>query len=289
VPYGNGGAPSASAFIELTDKATANIPTINIPLANALAAKADIVGGFVPQAQLPSYVDDVIEAYKSGNVFYQEVGLTTIIPAAVGKIYIDITSGQSNKQYRYSGSLYFQITNGLIASTTDVPEGTNLYFTVARVLATLLTGYTALANATAVVSTDTILQAIRKLQGQVSTALSVTFKSINGASIIGAGNIVTNVNLQQEIATSRKIKALDDQYLNIITGTSVTLTHDPATDLLPANFTALYLNKSLTDATFVLAATGYTIDFVSLVLKPGGKCVLIRQLGTNSLILKGNA
>lgn len=47
------------------------------------------------------------------------------------------------------------------ATTTDLTEGSNLYFTNARAIASTLTGYTATSGTVA--STDTILQAIQKL------------------------------------------------------------------------------------------------------------------------------
>ena len=48
-------------------------------------------------------------------------------------------------------------------STTDLSEGTNLYYTNARGISSTLTGYT--SGAGTVASTDTILQAIQKLNG----------------------------------------------------------------------------------------------------------------------------
>lgn len=51
-------------------------------------------------------------------------------------------------------------------TTTIVAEGTNLYFTTARVLATALTGLS--ITGSSVVSTDTVLQAFGKLQNQVN-------------------------------------------------------------------------------------------------------------------------
>ncbi len=84
---------------------------------------ASLVSGKVPSAQLPSYVDDVIE-----------VADEAALPATgeTGKIYITIDTGA---QYRWSGSTYVQLTSS--PGTTDaVPEGTtNLYFTDARAYA----------------------------------------------------------------------------------------------------------------------------------------------------------
>jgi len=133
-----------------------------------LANKADLVAGLVPSSQLPAYIDDIIEGYLSGGIFYMEVGHTTVITGEQGKIYVDLTSGQSSKQYRWSGSVYIQITNGLIASTADVPENAGyLYFTTARVLATVLTGISFVTGG-AITAADSVLVAFGKLQKQIS-------------------------------------------------------------------------------------------------------------------------
>lgn len=86
-------------------------------------------GSKINQSYLPSYVDDILE--------YDTVALFPLV-GEIGKIYIVTTGEDINKQYRWTGSVYTQITNGLIASTNDVPEGiNNLYFTVARFLSNL--------------------------------------------------------------------------------------------------------------------------------------------------------
>jgi hypothetical protein len=71
---------------------------------------------------LPGYVDDIIE-YASLSAF----------PATndVGKIY---TAIDTRKIYRWSGTGYVEISASP-GTTTDVPEGTNLYYTNARAAA----------------------------------------------------------------------------------------------------------------------------------------------------------
>lgn len=60
-------------------------------------AKADLVDGKIPQEQLPSYVDDVLE-YAALSSFPQA--------GETGKIYVDTSTGRT---YRWSGSVYVQI------------------------------------------------------------------------------------------------------------------------------------------------------------------------------------
>ncbi|RZK12917.1 MAG: hypothetical protein EOO46_01395 [Flavobacterium sp.] len=64
------------------------------------ASKADLVGGKVPASQLPSYVDDVIEVAN-----YAALPVT----GEGGKLYVTIAT---NKLYRWSGSIYVDITGG---------------------------------------------------------------------------------------------------------------------------------------------------------------------------------
>jgi hypothetical protein len=133
---------------------------------------ASLVGGKVPVNQLPSYVDDVLE-------FSSLSGFPTT--GETGKIYI---ATDTNKQYRWTGSNYLQITNGLIASTNDLPEGSNnLYFTVARVLATLLTGFTPFGLSANLVATDSIFTALRKLQFRVALNDSKVTNNTNASTL----------------------------------------------------------------------------------------------------------
>ena len=71
--------------------------------------------GKVPAAQLPSYVDDVVEGYMSGGKFYKESAHTTVINGESGKIYIDLATG---KTYRWSGSAFAVISETLALGET---------------------------------------------------------------------------------------------------------------------------------------------------------------------------
>lgn len=75
---------------------------------------------------LPSYVDDVIEAYYDNGEFYSDPTThtsATQLPHESGKIYVDITTSTS---YRWGGSSYISITNpidvftGATSSTAGV-------------------------------------------------------------------------------------------------------------------------------------------------------------------------
>lgn len=76
--------------------------------------------GKVPSAQLPSYVDDVIEGYYSSSKFYKTKGsdgtYSSEITGETGKIYVDLNT---NKTYRWSGSAYTVISETLALGTTS--------------------------------------------------------------------------------------------------------------------------------------------------------------------------
>lgn len=76
--------------------------------------------GKVASAQLPSYVDDVLESANSAAL---------PVTGETGKIYITL---DNNKVYRWSGSTYVEIV-ATPGSTDSVTEGsTNLYYTDTR-------------------------------------------------------------------------------------------------------------------------------------------------------------
>ena len=72
--------------------------------------------GKVPSAQLPSYVDDVIEGYLSGGKFYSDSAHTKAITAESGKIYTDLAT---SKIYRWSGSAYVVISDSIALGETS--------------------------------------------------------------------------------------------------------------------------------------------------------------------------
>ena len=72
--------------------------------------------GKVPSAQLPSYVDDVINGYYYNSKFYEESTHTTEIAGESGKIYVDL---DSDTTYRWSGSAFVPIKGDLTLGETS--------------------------------------------------------------------------------------------------------------------------------------------------------------------------
>lgn len=83
--------------------------------------------------------------------------------------------GASDSVLSALGKLQAQINSlpAVPGSTTNLTEGSNLYFTAARVLATVIAGYAAGANE-ALADTDTVLAALGKLQGQINALASAS-------------------------------------------------------------------------------------------------------------------
>lgn len=185
------------------DNSFANLsghPVDNSNLATALNAKQNALGytaentadknqpngyagldstGKVATAQLPAYVDDVLE-YASYSALPS--------PGTAGKIYVTL---DTNDQYRWSGSTYIQLVASP-GSTDAVPEGsTNLYFTAARVLASVLSGLS-LSTISAVTAADTVLAALGKLQAQLTAVTGKVLPSGGTTGQVLAKNSNTN-------------------------------------------------------------------------------------------------
>lgn len=120
-------------------------------------------GGKVPAAQLPSFVDDVIEVADVASL---------PVTGETGKLYITL---DQLRQWRWSGSAYAEISPSP-GSTDSVPEGSvNLYHTPARVRGVDLTGYSIAGSRLALAAGDTILGAFNKLGRWVADLANVAF------------------------------------------------------------------------------------------------------------------
>lgn len=182
---------SAQAYADaLVIDSIANSDTTHAPSRNAVydalqlkldasavgVSIAPLVGGLVPAENLPSYVDDVIEVDE-----YDDLPVT----GEVGKIYV-VKLGESptpdNAQYRWSGSGYVQ----LVASpgtTTNVPEGSNLYFTDARARGAVVTASISDGDTTHSPSGEAIFEALALKASISSLAASATTDTTNASNI----------------------------------------------------------------------------------------------------------
>lgn len=112
--FENGDIPNQDQFWEWQDSywhKDEKIPSDKIDI--DLSKKADLVGGTVPAAQLPSYVDDVLEFTSLANLPQS---------GEVGKIYI---TTDTNKLYRWTGTRYVDISQGDVGTLQSVTERGN--------------------------------------------------------------------------------------------------------------------------------------------------------------------
>lgn len=146
--------------IDLTEKGAANG-----------VAELD-AGGKVPTAQLPSYVDDVLEFADLASF---------PVTGSAGIIYVAL---DTNKTYRWSGSTYVE----LVASpgtTDDVPEGTNnLYFTDTRARTTVIASTIVNGDTTHSPSGDAVFDALA-LKADSATLGTMSTQDANNVAITG--------------------------------------------------------------------------------------------------------
>lgn len=93
---------------------TDRIPTIDSDKIQSLDASK--LTGTVPSDVLPSYVDDVIEGYYYNEGFYSDETHNKAIEGETGKIYVSL---DTNKTYRYSGSIFVVISETLALGETS--------------------------------------------------------------------------------------------------------------------------------------------------------------------------
>lgn len=156
------GTPTTLSGYGITDAIGSSL----IGVANGIATLD--ASGKVPSTQLPSYVDDVIEAANLAAL---------PVSGEAGKIYVAL---DTNKVYRWSGSAYVEIS-AAPGSTDAVVEGTaNLYFTPARAQAavTSVSGNagtaTKLATARSIAMTGDVTWSIASFDGSANVTAAGT-------------------------------------------------------------------------------------------------------------------
>lgn len=151
------------------------IPTITDAKISGISASK--ITGTISSANLPSYVDDVLE-YNGTSAFPEE--------GEAGKIYVDTST---NKTYRWSGSDYVEISASLALGTTSSTAFRGDY------------GNTAYQHATAKGSafSSGLYKITTNAQGHVTAATAVTKGDITALGIPGSD---TNTNTTYTLTKS---------------------------------------------------------------------------------------
>lgn len=111
-----------SASVQLTAEDVGAIPAGQKGAASGVASLDE--SGKVPSAQLPSYVDDVVEAYVVGETPLAQDWLSATdggeaLTPESGKIYLVLSDGEyQNREYRWSSSQYAEISSSLALGET---------------------------------------------------------------------------------------------------------------------------------------------------------------------------
>lgn len=146
--------------------------------------------GKIPAAQLPGFVDDVIEGYISSDLktFYDSLDELNrvIIPAESSKLYIDLTT---NKTYRWSGTQYTEISSNLALGETS---------------STAYAGNKGKQNADDIAALQNI---VPTLQTKTDDTLNTTSKTVVGAiNELKQNQTLHDTNIQKNTNDITKIK-----------------------------------------------------------------------------------
>jgi hypothetical protein len=188
------GAKGTTAWSDLTGVPSALTTGSNV--ANGYA-KLDSAG-LVPAGVLPSYVDDVLE-------FVNLAGFP--VSGETGKIYVDKAA---SKIYRWSGTVYVEISPSP-GSTDSVSEGSvNLYFTSARAAgAAPVQTVAGKTGSVSLVKGDVGLGNVDNTSDAAKAVLSATklatARTINGVSFDGTANITITDSTKEATANKNQI------------------------------------------------------------------------------------
>jgi hypothetical protein len=204
----------------------ADEPTVELQVASRqwtneqLTNKADLVGGLIPESQLPSYVDDVLE--------FDEFSMLPPIGVS-GKIYVTL---DDNKTYRWGATSYVEVGNGVVLTLQEVTD---------------------LGNTT---TNDIILNGgeIKYIDGKTKIQATPLHSSISAVDIANLKSSIVKTNLDGTliVGSTDNIQIYSKDVL--VSGQDSLFEGIKYADNYSANFT----DRSLVDKAYVDANSGST-------------------------------
>ena len=155
-----------------------------------------------------------------------QTGGVNTVNGQSGNVTLDTSEIPENPSYLYYTQARFDSAFAA-KSTTNLAEGTNQYFTAARVRAVVLTGLSLATNAV-ISATDTVLIAFGKLQAQITANLSTLTSHTSNTSNphattkaqVGLGNADNTSDANKPISTATQT-ALNAKQATLVSGTNI--------------------------------------------------------------------
>ena len=227
----NGHALTGNVTVTKSDVGLSNVTNDSQVKRSEMGAASGVAtldsSGKVPSSQLPSYVDDVIEAYykAADGKFYTTLSGGTysgVITGETGKIYVDLSTSRT---YRWGGSAYAEIkaSPGTLDDITDGSTYVRMTSAERTKLSGIATGATANTGTitgikmngvskgtSGVVDLGTVITAHQDISGKAdrsTTVSTVTYdttnkkftKTINGTT----SDIVTVATIKTDLSLSK--------------------------------------------------------------------------------------
>ena len=234
-------------------------------LATVLAGKADLVGGTVPSSQLPSYVDDVVEAANFAALPVTGEG---------GKIYVTL---DNSRQYRWGGSAYAEIT-----------DTTAVWGNISGSLSSQSDLVAAFAGKQAADATLDALAALNATAGLLEQTGADTFTK-RAIGVGAATSILTRADGDGRYASISVTQYTDELAQDAVaaalaagTHTGITVTYsDAGNSISLASTITQYTDELAQDAAAVML-TGATHSGVSVAYNDAGNTLAITNTDTGS-------
>ena len=268
--------PNKLGGAEQTIAMVSDLTKTNVGLGNVdNTSDANKPVSIAQQAALDLKLDASAYNQHFKSVYLTEAALIAAHPTGVAGDYAQVNEVGSTDVVNYSWDVEENIwvnngTGGSGSVNTDaLPEGSaNLYFTTARVLATLLTGISFVTGG-AIVSTDSVLVAFGKLQKQI-TDLNTTanIKSLLGITTLSGSNTGDQDLTPFALAAISVVK--------ISTNTTLDNSYNGKIILLTASCTLTLPNGLMTGFNYSVK----TRAGVTLTYSLGGSVTILDNAGT---------